>query len=141
MRIDVVAEARLALSQRVSSPWWYQPVMSGLLAQHVLVQGASNRNWTLPSGILLLGGASLAWLLWRRQMGVTIGAWTGRRSLLALGAWSLLSLVSVRSAAAMSDPVPIAAMAGVAFVGSWLIGLCYEASLGHDLRNPGGSGR
>ncbi len=112
--------------------------MGLLAALHVLAQGESNLSWTLPSGVLLFGGSAAAWLLWRREMGVTVWPAAGWRSLLALGAWSL-GVMPCAWAAAASRETPVVAAAAVAvLVVTMALGRAWAAALRSDLARPDG---
>ncbi len=129
-------EARAAVAGRIVSPRWYHPAVGVLVAQHVLVQVADDSSLTLPSGVLLVAGCAVLWLWWRRRIGVTVGAWTGRRSLFLLGLRSLLALVCVWTAAWSTAPAVAATAAVVAVLGGVELGRRYDAALRHDLLQP-----
>lgn len=136
-----VDEARAAVAARVVAPWWYLPLMGLLAAQHVLVQGASDLNWTLPSGLLLVVGSAAAWLHWRRAMGITVWPAAGWRSLVALNAWSLgIGLCVWGAALSRTDPLVVAAGLA-ALVVTALLGRAWEAALRGDLARSDGWGR
>lgn len=134
--LDLADEARAAVAGRVVSPRWYHPAIGVLVAQHVLVQVADDSSLTLPSGVLLVAGCAVLWLWWRRRIGVTVGAWTGRRSLFLLGLRSLLALVCIWTAAWSTAPAVAAAAAVVAVLGGVELGRRYDAALRHDLLRP-----
>jgi hypothetical protein len=54
--LNAVARARADVADRLVTPWWYHPILGVLIAQHALVQGFDNRNWTLPSALVLVIG-------------------------------------------------------------------------------------
>jgi hypothetical protein len=130
---DTVA-ARARLASRVISPAWLHPATGALVAQHVLVQGVPDLNWTLPSGVVLIVGCAVLWLTWRSSIGITVPAWAGSRSLLALAARSLQALFCVWWAAvSRDDTVVVVAAAVVAFIGSIPLGRVYDRALRRDL--------
>ncbi len=131
--LHLAEEARAAVAGRVVSPRWYHLAIGVLVAQHVLVQVADDTSLTLPSGVLLVAGCAMLWLWWRRRIGVTVGAWTGRRSLFLLGLRSLLALVCIWTAAWSAAPAVAAAAAVVAVLGGVQLGRRYDAALRHDL--------
>lgn len=136
--LELVTTARAALAGRLVAPGWLHPATGLMVAQHVLAQGATDGAWTFASGVLLVGGCALLWLLWRRRTGVTVGPWTGRRSLLLLGARSLFALVCVWTAAAAGAAglvLLVGALAVVAHAGTVALGERYDAALRRDLRD------
>ena len=62
------------------------------------------------------------------------------RSLVLLGLWSLVALVSVRIAAASDDWVVIIGTAVSALVGCVLVGRAYVATMRRDVARAGGAG-
>lgn len=133
-----VDEGRATLSARVVSPRWYLPLMGLLAAQHVLVQGAADVNWTLPSGLLLIVGSAGAWLLWRGAMGITVWPVAGWRSALALGTWSLGIGFYVWTAALSREGPVVVAAAIAALVVTAPLGRVWETALRGDLARVDG---
>lgn len=128
-----VDAARTALAARMAMPPWYGPLAGLLAAQHVLLQGVDGGAWTLPSGLLLVGGCALLWLVWRRCTGVTVWPAAGWRSLLGLGAWSLVVGACVWAAAASrQEPVVVAAAVAV-LVASVVLGRVWATALREDV--------
>lgn len=129
--------ARAALAARVQTPLWCLVLVGFLVAQHVMVQGLTDLNWTLPSGALLLLGSAATWLAWRHQIGVTINPAAGWRSVLALGAWSLSAFGCIQVAATSRDWPIVVASALVALAASIAFGWVWAAALRDDLTHPG----
>src|SRR4051812_49380756 len=78
--LRTVAAARAATADRLITPPWYHPVLGLLVAQHAIVQGIDDRNWTLPSALVLLLGAFGLVMAYRRMTGLFIAGPQGPRS-------------------------------------------------------------
>jgi hypothetical protein len=131
--LAAVDDAIGSLAARISAPRWYHWGIGALVAQHVVVQGVDDRIWTLPSGALLVVGCAILWLAWRTHLGLTIGAWEGWRSALALGCRSLLALTCVWTAARWPQQGLVLGAAAVALVGSVWLGRRYDRAIAADL--------
>ena len=134
--LDSVAVARTAAADRLITPWWYYPVLGLLVAQHAFVQGLDDQNWTLPSAVLLLGGAYALVIAYRRLTGLSVAGPQGARS---RALFVLMSLVAagciLASAVAEREWVALLA-AAVVFVATSVLGHSYDDSRRHELRDP-----
>jgi len=133
-----VARARAILADRLVTPWWYHPVLGLLVAQHALVQGLDNRNWTLPSALLLLAGCVALVVACRRVTGLSVTTPTGPRSRRLLALRVLVALACIWAAALASDLRVAAAAAVLVFVATVALGRRYDAALRDDLHDTGG---
>ncbi|WP_214401861.1 hypothetical protein [Pseudonocardia lacus] len=131
--LSAIADVRTGLAERMASPRWFHPLLGVLTAQHVLVQGVDDRNWTLPSFLLLVGGATALVASARRSRGLLVACPRGPRS------WAVMCLrVGVVFAgvwiAAVADDVTTTVLAAVAVVLAtiWL-GRRYDAALRREL--------
>jgi len=138
LSLDEVARARAALADRLVTPWWYHPLLGLLVAQHALVQGVDNRNWTLPSALVLLGGCVALVMACRRVTGLSVATPAGARSRGVLALRMLVALVFIWAAALAGDLRVAAAAAAFLFVATVVLGRRYDDALRHDLRDAGG---
>jgi hypothetical protein len=136
--LDEVARARATLADRMTAPWWYYPVLGVLVAQHAFVQGFDNRNWTLPSFLLLIVGSAVLVMTWRRLSGLTVTTPTGPRSRILLVMQVLVAAVCIGVADVADDQRIAAAAAVIVVVATVVLGRRYDEALGQDLRDGGG---
>lgn len=125
------------MARRIAIPRWFYWALGLLVAQHALVQGMENRNWTLPSALVLLGGCVVIVLARRRPMGLTVAIPTGPRSRGLLGLQVILALTCIWTAAVVGDMWVAAAATGVVLVATVVLGRAYDHALGNDLRDAG----
>lgn len=111
-----------------------------LVAQQALVQGVTNRNrnWTLPSALLLLGGCVVLVLACRRATGLSVATPTGPRSRALLALRILVALVCIWVAALAGSMWVAAAAAVVVFAATLALGRRYDRALRDDLRDTEG---
>ena len=131
--LDQVDRARAALAGRAVTPWWYHPALAVLVAQHVLVQGADDRDWTLPSALLLVGGAVVLVAACRRTIGLSPATPTGPRSRNLLAFRVMVAVACIWAAALTHDLRVAAAGTLVAFIASIALGRRYDIALRADL--------
>lgn len=105
--------------------WWYHVVLGVLVAQHALVQGVDNRNWTLPSALLLLGGCVAIVAGSRRATGLSVTTPAGPRSRGVKAARVLAALACIWVAALSSDLWVAAGAAVLVFAATVALGRRY----------------
>lgn len=135
--LDEVERARANLAGRLVTPVWYHVALGLLVAQHAVVQGIDNRNWTLPSAVLLLGGCAVIVVACRRVTGLSVTRPTGSRSRGILGLRVLVALTCIWVAALSSDLRVAAAAAVLVFGATVALGRRYDAALREDLHDTG----
>lgn len=96
-----------------------------LVAQHALVQGVDNRNWTLPSALLLLGGCVAIVAGSRRVIGLSVTTPAGPRSRGVMAARVLAALACIWVAALSSDLWVAAGAAVLVFAATVALGRRY----------------
>ena len=136
--LDEVDRARATLADRLVNPWWYHVLLGVLVAQHALVQGLDNRNWTLPSALLLLTGSVVIVVVSRRVTGLSVATPTGTRSRGVMALRVLVALTCIWAAALSSDLWVATAAAILVFAASVVLGRRYDAAVRDDLLDTGG---
>ena len=132
--LDAAAAARQSAAARLRSPWWYYPALGLLAAQHVLAQGLDERNWTLPSFLLLIGGAVVLVIARRRVTGVSAVGPRGTESRQLLTLMILTTAVSIVLTAVVHS-IAIGAIAAVVTLGVTVAtGPRYDDALGDERR-------
>ena len=136
--LDEVHSARATLAGRFVTPWWYHVVLGVLVAQHALVQGVDNRNWTLPSALVLLGGCVAIVAGSRRATGLSVTTPAGPRSRGVMAARVLVALACIWAAALSSDLWVAAGAAVLVFAATVALGRRYDLAVRDDLQNTSG---
>jgi hypothetical protein len=132
--LESAAAARRAAALRLRTRWWYYPALGLLLAQHVFVQALDERNWTLPSFLLLIGGAVALVFVRRRATGLSIAGPRGTESRQLLALMSLTAAACIVVAAVVQS-VAIGGIAGVvALVVTVVTGPRYDEALRDERR-------
>jgi hypothetical protein len=131
--LSQIGGARADLSQRLAAPWWFHVFLGVLVAQHALVQGFDNRNWTLPSFLLLIGGSAALVVAGRRATGVSVATPRGPRSRALMGIRVLAAAVGIWTAA-LGDDLGVAVAAAIVLLSaSILLGRRYDNALRRDI--------
>ncbi|WP_282702983.1 hypothetical protein [Streptomyces sp. CC219B] len=138
--LDEVRRARGRLSERVGSPWWFHAGLGLLVAQQVLVNGASGGLWTaLSFGVLVVGAAVLV-AFDRRATGVTVAWPRGPRGNTLMAARAMVALVSIWGAALIGSAGLAVLIAVVACASTVLLGFAYDAGVRRDIAEAGERG-
>jgi hypothetical protein len=132
--LDSAAAARRAAAQRLRTPRWYYPALGLLLAQHVFVQGLDERNWTLPSSLLLIGGAVVLVFVRRQATGLSIAGPRSAESRRLLALMSLTAAASIVLTAVVQSLAIGAVAALVALVVTAVTGPRYDEALRDERR-------
>jgi CHASE2 domain-containing sensor protein len=132
--LDSAGAARHAAAERLRTPSWYYPALGLLVAQHVLAQGLDERNWTLPSSLLLIGGAVVLVLVRRRVTGVSVTGPTSTASRHLLALMCLTAAASIVLAALVQSMAIGAIAAVVALVVTVVTGPRYDEALRDERR-------
>jgi hypothetical protein len=128
-----VSRMQARVGERVALPPWFHVGLGALVAQHALVQGLDDSNWTMPSFLVLLCGATVLVGLARRGTGLTVAAPRGARSSGIMAARLLVALTCIWTAALIDDPVVVIGAATLVFVATVMLGVAYDEALRRDI--------
>jgi hypothetical protein len=131
--LDEMALARAGIATRVVTPWWFHPMLGLLVGQHVLVQGVDNRNWTLPSFLVFVIGATGLVLVSRAITGVSVATPRGPRTRDLMGLRVLVPVACIWTAALVGGlwfAVPASLVATAATI---VLGRRFDTALRDEL--------
>lgn len=131
--LDEITHARMKISTRVAKPWWFHAMLGLLVGQHALVQGLDNRNWRLPSFLILIGGAAVLVLVSRAVTGVSVATPSGPRSRNLMGLRVLVAVACIWTAALVGNLGFAVTAALVAAAATFALGRHYDATLRDEL--------
>lgn len=140
-QLAVIAEARAALADRLTTPWWYHPALGLLMAGYVLAISFASTAVRTAAGVLFLAGGWGLVSVYRRLTGVWVSGFdAGRASRWAKATGALVgSVLAAAWAVAYWTELtwPAWCLAAVAFVGAVVLGRRFDTALRAQLRARG----
>ncbi|HEX8628736.1 MAG TPA: hypothetical protein VF755_11250 [Catenuloplanes sp.] len=137
-QLSVIAEARAALADRLTTPWWYHPALGLLITGHVLSIGLGGTTVKTAGGVLFIAGCCALVSIYRRLTGVWVSGFdAGRASRWATAMGALVGTVLAGAWALdyfTELTWPIWYLAAVAFVGAVVLGRRFDTALRAQLR-------
>ncbi|MGW2151018.1 hypothetical protein ACWCOT_42395 [Nonomuraea bangladeshensis] len=136
--LSAIAEARAALADRLTAPWWYQPSYGLLLAGCVLAFGFGGTAVRIGSVMLLLAGCAALIHAYRRRTGFWVSGFDAGPAGRWIGAAGAVTVLAVAAAPALAAPAgprwPVWCLAVAAFAAIMILGRRFEAALRAQLR-------
>lgn len=133
--LAAIQETRGKLADRLTTPWWYHPILGALIAQFILVQGLVDHRVKYLSTLVL--GLGCAWLIraYKDRTGLVAGLPPGKLS--ALLFWAMLAAVGGMAMLVLLAelwPRWVVALAGAAWLCVVIFGRAYDRAYRADLR-------
>lgn len=138
-QLAIIAQARVAVADRLVTPWWYHPVLGLLLAGYVAALSLGSNVVKLAGGVLFIAGCMVLVNRYKRMTGVWISGFDarGRAAWWAKGLGLLIGVVII-TAWAIAYFTNLAWMvwclAALAFVATIVLGRRFDAALRAQLR-------
>jgi hypothetical protein len=136
--LALVAEARAAAADRLTTPWWYHPTLGLFLAAYVVSQSLGNAAVRTIAVVLFVAACAALVRAYRRLTGVWVSgfeAGPASRWAKALGAVAGLVLTAGWGLAYWADLTwPAWCLAAVAFIAVQVLGRQFDRALRAQLR-------
>jgi hypothetical protein len=136
--LAMITEARATVADRLTTPWWYHPILGLLLASYVVAVGLGSTLVKALAVVLLIAACGALASTYRRLTGVWISGFeAGRAGRWAKALGGLVGAVTVVAwivASWTELSWPAWGLAAVAFVSTVVLGRRFDTALRAQLR-------
>ncbi len=138
-QLAIIAQARAAVADRLTTPWWYHPILGLLLAGYIVAVSLGSTAVKAIAIVLFLAACGALAGAYRRLTGIWISGLDARgraaRWARALGVLVAAAMVTSWSVSYWTELTwPVWCLAAVAFAGAVFLGRRFDTALRAQLR-------